>query len=71
MKKFVLSIIMTAALLGLSVSPVFAKPMKESNVDFSGLVQFIYSWDQDQGNDQLSISRAQNILDAKSGFRRS
>jgi hypothetical protein len=65
MKKFVLSIIITAALLGLSVSPIFATPMKESNVDFSGLVQFIYSWDQDQGNDQLSISRARIILDAK------
>ncbi len=42
-----------------------AKPLKESDVDFSGMAQFIYGWDDENSNDQMDIPRLMVYLKAQ------
>ncbi|MFA6450061.1 MAG: hypothetical protein WCX65_11355 [bacterium] len=65
MKNALLSCFLGALILVFSAVTTQATPMKDSDVDFSGLAQFIYSWDQDNGDDQLDITRLQVNLSAK------
>ncbi len=65
MKKMFSVIALAALVILFSARGAHATPMKDADVDFSGLVQFIYSWDEAGGDDQLDVQRLRINLTAK------
>jgi len=65
MKKTVAFFVIMISLVICVAIRAQATPLKEANVDFSGLAQFIYSWDDEDVNDQMDISRMMVYLNAQ------
>lgn len=61
-KVLFLCFVLSLVIIGKTAS---AAPLKDSNIDFKGLAQFIYSWDEDNGNDQFDNARLEVNLTAK------
>jgi hypothetical protein len=62
MKKIAILSAIVISLALLQATRAFAGQI---NADLEGLTQFIYSWDQEGGNDQLDVSRVQINLTGK------